>query len=169
MKLVNAHFNPKQSEIDKLSLRDLILLQYEEGDFVLYQDIVCEIEKIFDDGFIKLKYVKNKLKLKEMQPIPIDGVHDKQIYYDPIVAATTIREGDPIPIRQTDYSYYMEHFKNEIWSEDKQTTWEKVNACHFRYVHEIQHWLRSETSQDGMRIHWDEEIKLILKESKNPQ
>ena len=169
LKLVNAHFNPKQSEIDKLSLRDLILLQYEEGDFVLYQDIVCEIEKIFDDGFIKLKYVKNKLKLKEMQPIPIDGVHDKQIYYDPIVAATTIREGDPIPIRQTDYSYYMEHFKNEIWSEDKQTTWEKVNACHFRYVHEIQHWLRSETSQDGMRIHWDEEIKLILKESKNPQ
>lgn len=161
LKLVG--FNSEKSEIDKLSLRDTILLQYEEGDFILYQDIICEIEKIFDDGFIKLKYVDNKLSLKDIHPVPADGMHDKQIYYDPFIAATTIREGEPIPIHQKDYSYYMEHFKKEEWADEKQTTWDKVNECHFRYVHEIQHWLRSETSQDGLRIHWDEEMKLILK------
>ncbi len=160
LKLVG--FNSEKSEIDKLSLRDTILLQYEEGDFILYQDIICEIEKIFDDGFIKLKYVDNKLSLKDIHPVPADGMHDKQIYYDPFIAATTIREGEPIPIHQKDYSYYMEHFKKEEWADEKQTTWDKVNECHFRYVHEIQHWLRSETSQDGLRIHSDEEMKLIL-------
>ena len=163
LKLVG--FDSEKSEIDKLSLRDTILLQYEEGDFILYHDIICEIEKIFDDGFIKLKYVDNKLNIKDIHPVPADGMHDKQIYYDPIVAATTIREGDPIPVHQKDYSYYMEHFKKEEWADEKQTTWDKVDACHFRYVHEIQHWLRAETSQDGLRIHWDEEMKLILKES----
>lgn len=161
LKLVG--FDSVKSEIDKLSLRDTILLQYEEGDFILYQDIICEIEKIFDDGFIKLKYIDDKLKLKDIKPIPVDGTHDKQIYYDPFVAATTIREGEPIPIHQKDYSYYMEHFKKEEWADEKQTTWDKVNECHFRYVHEIQHWLRLETSQDGLRIRWDEEMKSILK------
>jgi hypothetical protein len=56
----------------------------------------------------------------------------------------------------------MEHFKKEEWEDEKQSTWDKVDACHFRYVHEIQHWLRAETSQDGLRIHSDEEMKLIL-------
>lgn len=161
LKLVGFH--QEQSEIDKLSLRDTILLQYEEGDFVLYQDVLCEIEKIFDDGSIKLKYIDNKLKLKDIKPIPVDGIHDRKIYYAPIVAATTIRDGDSIPIYPRDYLYYMEHFKKEEWSDEKQTIWDKVNVCHFRYVHEIQHWLRAETNQNSLRIHEDEEIKLILK------
>lgn len=159
LKLVG--FDCERSDIDKLSIRDTILLQYEEGDFVLYQNIICEVEKIYNDGSISLKYIKEKITLNDIQPIPVDGVHDRPIYYDPIVAASTIIEGHPIPVHKKDDSYYMDRFKKEEWSDEKQTTWDKVNECHFRYVHEIQHWLRAETSQDGLKIQFDEELKAM--------
>ena len=162
-------FQQEKSELDKLSIRDTILLQYEEGDFVSYQNVICEIEKIYNDGSIKLKYIKEKLAIKDIQPIQVDGVHDRPIYYDPILAASTIIEGHPIPVHKKDDSYYMDHFKKVEWSDEKQTTWDKVNTCHFRYVHEIQHWLRAETNQDSLRIHWDEEMKLIMKTKINEE
>ena len=51
-------------------------------------------------------------KLKDIQPVPINGTDDKNIYYDPVVMDTFVQNTwDEVPAQHTDYSYSMEHFK----------------------------------------------------------
>lgn len=149
------------SELCAINKGCAVNLRYEVNDIVIYSNIVSKIEYIFDDGMIKLYHYGEKVSVNQITPIPIDGIHDRNIYYAPVVAASTIFDGHPLPLVETDYSYYMDTFQKEVWQEDGQTTWEKVNACHFRYVHELQHWLRAETSQDGLEIKTEEELKLL--------
>lgn len=149
------------SELCAINKGCAVNLQYEVNDIVIYSNIVSKIEYIFDDGMIKLYHYGEKVSVNQITPIPIDGIHDRNIYYAPVVAASTIFDGHPLPLVETDYSYYMDTFLKEVWQEDGQTTWEKVNACHFRSVHELQHWLRAETSQDGLEIKTEEALKLL--------
>lgn len=94
--------------------------------------------------------VEEELPLSELQPVEANSVEDRWIYYDPIVAASIVFPGEPIPVHHIDYSYYMDTFERNY--EGKKTFKELVKKEHLVYVHEIQHYLRKKFHNDFLRI-----------------
>lgn len=139
---------------------------FEVGDFVMYKEFdrmkgkigdyhSYNVFKILDieDGKYKLGNIDGKVDLKEIEAIPIDGVHDRSIYYDPIVAASIIPPGRSVPVHRTDYSYYMDKFENCL-DVDKRTYAEVVKERGYHFVHEVQHWLNDEFDRDSLKSKW---------------
>lgn len=139
---------------------------FEVGDFVMYKEFDKVKQKIGDyhshnvfkildieDGKYKLGNIEGKVDVKEIEAIPIDGVHDRSIYYDPIVAASIIPPGGSVPVHRTDYSYYMDKFENCL-DVDKHTYAEVVKERGYHFVHEVQHWLNDEFDRDGLKSRW---------------
>ena len=139
---------------------------FELGDFVMYKGYDQIKDKIgdyhsnnvfkildFQDGKYKLGNIEGKVGEDDIEAIPIDGVHDRSIYYDPIVAASNIPPGGKIPVHRTDYSYYMDKFEN-CYDVDKRTYAEVVRERGYQFVHEVQHWLNDEFDRDGLKIRW---------------
>lgn len=99
---------------------------------------------------VTLSDIKGKIPLNAIEPIPIDGVADSCIYYDPIIAADIVADGMPIPTHNKDLSYYIDGF-DRMHIEDttlKTLFLEKG----FQYVHQVQHWLKEEHDCDGLKI-----------------
>ena len=136
---------------------------YRKGDFLrLKQPIkfqnkritkndlnIFEVIEVVDED-IRFRHIETLVPISEVEPIPIDGISDKEIYYDPIIAASVILPGDPIPIRKRDYTYYFDKFAN--CTSDDYTFQELVTERRFRFVHEIQHFLKDEFNDDGLKI-----------------
>lgn len=137
---------------------------FEVGDFVMIKDVsklkveatgytrnnVHKIKKI-EKGKYKLGDIDEIVVYDEIEAIPIDGVHDRPIYYDPIVCASVIAPGESAPIRKTDYSYYMEKFDNCL-DTDKRTFSDVIKEQGYQFVHEVQHWLREECGSDELKV-----------------
>lgn len=155
---LNISDSSKESEIKKLNKGYLIRLQFEESDFIrikeeqreqytnncVFKDIVFEIEKINDNDTVKLKFTDQDVPYEFIEPVPIDGVADKQIYYNPIYAGSINKPGDPKPTHYCqEKRYYLESFKlkNESF-EDESTLYQKFEKAKLQYVHEVQHWLK---------------------------
>lgn len=153
IKLNIVDYAKEKSEFNKMSKADTVNLQYQEGDFVTYHDQVHEILSISKGGEITLSYKGETVYLNEIAPVKIDGIHDANIYYDPIVAAFTVAPDEPIPSVTVNEQYYMESFKNDLLEEGG-TLFEKVANCHFSYVHELQHWLLETQGQSGLKLKW---------------
>jgi hypothetical protein len=149
---------PTNDEIKQLNQGDMIRLQFEEGDFIrikeeqrekytnnsIYNDKVFEIEKIKDNGTVKLRFIDQDMPYEFIEPVPIDGIADKQIYYNPIYAGSINKSGDPKPTHYCqEKRYYLESFKlkNESF-EDESTLYQKFEKAKLQYVHEVQHWLK---------------------------
>ena len=147
--------------------------EYREGDYVrilsrdygkyakdlYYKDNVFEIEKIegkqvlCDDNAvtIKLKDIEGKIPIGSIEAIPLDGKHDQNIYYDPIIAASTGLPGEPIPVYNRDYTYFMEQFKNSFYK--GKSYHELITEKECRFVHDVQHYLMDEFGDDELKIH----------------
>ncbi len=113
---------------------------------------VFKISKIEDDR-VKLEYVDETVPLLEIEAVPINGVDDKSVYYDPIIAASIIAPGQPIPVHKRDYSYFIESFKRI--TEDGKTFYEimiEEQGC--KFVHEVQHFLRNRYHRDELKINY---------------
>ena len=80
----------------------------------------------------------------------MNGIDDRWIYYDPVVAASIVFSGDPIPVHNTDYSYYMDALGRSY--DSKKSFKELVEKEHLYCVHEIQHYLRKKYGSDNLRI-----------------
>lgn len=102
---------------------------------------------------VKLEDVEQELSLSELIPVVTDGVEDRWIYYDPIIAASIVFPGEPIPVHHTDYSYYMDAFERNY--EGNRTLKELVRKEHLVYVHEIQHYFRKKFHNDWLKINDD--------------
>ncbi|MEL7585313.1 MAG: hypothetical protein AAGU19_01280 [Prolixibacteraceae bacterium] len=138
--------------------------KFEEGDFIrlknmdkyqvgrfLNMDVnIFEITSIKDES-VEVKQVIGKIPVSEIEPIPINGKDDLQIYYDPIIMASIIGPYDPVPVHKKDYSYYYESFKRNFY-EDKDFQ-ELIKEKGLRYVHEVQHFLFDQFQDDGLKIH----------------
>ena len=98
---------------------------------------IFEIEEIEGDE-CTLKLYKSKVNLSDLEPIEINGVDDKDIYYDPIIAGSFIRPGDEPPTHHLDKSYYLDHFERCFY---KENSFKKLVAeKNLKYVHELQHF-----------------------------
>ena len=136
----------------------------EEGDFVMFkpgsnraQDVeLKEMKNAFTfqartkDGYCMLNEYFAEVPINQLQYIPIDSISDSMIYYDPTVAASVVKPGQPIPIHQTDYSYYMDSFAN-LKMGDK-TYKQIVKEKDYQFVHEVQHWLKENEGASYLKI-----------------
>lgn len=138
-----------------------------EGDFVRLHDNVYHqkinslifkvnafvVESIGQNpnGTIKLKGIENELSVGDIEAIPIDGIHDLCIYYDPFVAAPYVGADGKVPVINTDFSYFIDHFK-KVQVDSKGTLYEEMKKTNVQFVHEVQHWLSSELNDNGLKI-----------------
>lgn len=100
---------------------------------------------------IKLKDIEELVPYRSIEAIPLDGKHDQNIYYDPIIAASTVLPEEPIPVHNRDYSYFMDQFKNSFYEGKNYHELIKEQKC--RYVHDVQHYLMDEFGEDDLKIH----------------
>lgn len=138
-----------------------------EGDFVRLHDNVYH-QKIDTLNFkvnafvvesigqnpndtITLKGIENELSVGDVEAIPIDGIHDLCIYYDPFIAASYVGADGHVPTYNTDYSYFIDHFKN-VQVGGKGTLYDEMKKTNVQFVHEVQHWLSSELNDNGLKI-----------------
>lgn len=138
-----------------------------EGDFVRLHDNVYH-QKIDTLNFkvnafvvesigqnpndtITLKGIENELSVGDVEAIPIDGIHDLCIYYDPFIAASYVGADGHVPAYNTDYSYFIDHFKN-VQVGGKGTLYDEMKKTNVQFVHEVQHWLSSELNDNGLKI-----------------
>lgn len=81
--------------------------------------------------------------------VKMDGTEDKYIYYDPVIMASFVWSGDPVPIHHKDYTYYLD--ANVTFPHDK-TMRDFVKENGFTFVHELQHFLREQYQTDDLKI-----------------
>jgi hypothetical protein len=136
---------------------------FRKGDFIRLKDLdkwqvnrisgktinIFEINNIKPE-YIEVKNCKEKIPISEVEPIPINGIADFRIYYDPIIAASCIKDGEPIPIRQVDRSYYLEAFKKHTYKGKNFN--DLVKEQNLEYVNDVQNFLRREFKKSELRI-----------------
>jgi hypothetical protein len=137
--------------------------KYRIGDFIRLKDVskyeinrikggevnVFEISGI-DTIFVELKECDSLVPVEEIQPIKINGVDDKDIYYDPVISASYVMPGEPTPTRYTNYSYYFDTFLYSFMDGVNFQGIIRKRGC--RYVHEVQEFLREIHQPTALKI-----------------
>lgn len=140
----------------KFERKDIVRLnepKFEELRGVLwFKDNAFEITKVEDSGMVSLFELDTLIHVEELRPMPIGRKYAGNIYYDPIIAASVVGVDDEIPVHRTDYSYFMDAFVR-VTEEDETTLLTLVEEQKFKYVHEVQHWLRERYGSDDLKIH----------------
>ena len=140
---------------EKFRRGDIVKLKHPEkyrkaDDIYGYQINLYKIASINKDD-VKLDSVSAGVPIEELLPVAVDGVEDRWIYYDPVVAASSLFDGDDIEGKCREYTYYMNIFEQEYIN--RKSYKEIVIKKHLLYVHEIQHWLRREVHPiDGLKV-----------------
>jgi len=109
---------------------------------------VYKIKSMGKDS-VNLENVGIKVPMGEIKPIGIDGIEDRWIYFDPYIAASISFDGS-VKTCNVNYTYYIERFDN-CFIKDKSYR-QIVEKKKLRYVHEVQHWLKDATGQDGLKV-----------------
>lgn len=128
--------------IKNVKLKDRVMARY--TNTYVYKILSMEQDKL------ELDDIDGDVVLEDVEAIPLDGVHDADIYYDPIVAASIIGPGQAPPIRRTDYTYFMQKFEDCTY--DGKSFADYIREKNLHFVHEVQHWLREEFHSDDLKI-----------------
>lgn len=138
---------------------------FEKNDFVrlteeaynTYAKNTIWAENIFtilskDGDKFRLSEIDGEIPQSAIEPIPIDGVSDACIYYDPLLAANFVMPGKATPTHNKDTSYYIDGF-SKMHIEDH-TLKDEFDAQGFKYVHEVQQWLRPEHTLESLKVNY---------------
>lgn len=123
----------------------------ERPDDMIYKENIFTIGNISESGQIVTRESNLSLSYSDIEAILIDGKEDGVVYYDPTVMADIVAPDQPAPVHETDYSYYLEHFKR-CYDSNKVSFYEIVEKKGFQFVHEVQHWLKDEMQGDGLKV-----------------
>lgn len=141
------------------------MVEYQHNDIVkLKENKFAELKgKLWfkDNAFVISEVMSNDVSLKELDepvaasdlsPMPIGKNTAGNIYYDPIIAASIVRPGDDIPVYNRDYTYFWDAFER-VREQDGTTLRTQAEKLSFKYVHEVQHWLRERFGSDDLKVH----------------
>lgn len=81
--------------------------------------------------------------------VKINSTEDKSIYYDPVIMASIVLPGDPVPVHRKDYTYYLDA---KVTFPQNKTMKDFVRENGFTFVHELQHYLRENFQSDNLKI-----------------
>ena len=121
-------------------------------DQLWFSDNAFVIAEVGMDGTVSLNELDEPISISEIMPLSISKKHAGNVYYDPIIAASIIGPDDEIPVHSTDYSYFMDAL-GRVTEEDGTTLRALVEEQKFKYVHEVQHWLRGRYETDDLKVH----------------
>lgn len=124
----------------------------EQKENLWFKDNAFMISEVEDNGMISLKELDEPVPDRDLRPMPIGKNQAGNIYYDPIIAASIVRPGDEIPVYSRDYTYFLDAF-NRVIESDGTTLRTQADKKSFKYVHEVQHWLRERHGSDDLKIH----------------
>lgn len=125
----------QSNDIVRLSKKEFEILS-KELFFPQNLFVVKEINIVEDS--ILLNNINQKFSFEDIRPVRIDGEEDRDIYYEPIVAASLINVGEAIPVVHRDtYEYYMDALKRS-YNEHHESYYDEIRNIGARYVHEIQ-------------------------------
>lgn len=140
----------KKGEVERL---DFVRIRAEYYDVykikTFFAENVFMIEQFIGND-VRLDGFDELIPISELEYIPIDGESDRCIYYDPVVAASIVLPGQPIPVHHTDYSYYMEALERTT---DEKGIKYSSKVSKFEYVHQVQHFLRKRSRNEDLKIH----------------
>lgn len=138
---------------------------FEKNDFVrltekafnTYAKNTIWAENIFtilskDGDHFRLSDIDETIPQSAIEPIPIDGISDACIYYDPLLAANFVISGENIPTHHKDTSYYIDGF-SKMHIEDH-TLKDEFDMLGFKYVHEVQQWLRPSHTLESLKVNY---------------
>lgn len=123
---------------------DIVRLKEEYFDRIksklFFPQNIFFINKYFENGnFVLLRNIEEQIPSEEICPVRMDGVEDRNIYYDPNIAADFVRPGEPLKSHHVDKDeYYLHQLKNSFDPNDK-SYYDIVMEGHYNYVHELQH------------------------------
>lgn len=152
-------------EEEFLKIKDRIN-PFEKGDLVklsetaftkvepqlIYSNNVFKIIEISIDGSVKLSDIQQPVSISDIEAIKIDGKQDRNIYYDPIIAAPIVSYDAPAPMMHNHRGeYYMDGLKNTTYN--NKNLKQLVLEADCRYVHEVQHFLRAQFKTDDLKIY----------------
>ena len=133
---IDAAVQPKNLEKgDLIRLKNNWLTIIKNKEVVNKKINVFRIEKFLSNNMVKLYGIMEELPVIAMEAIPIDGKSDRYIYYGSTLFSLN------------NHSYYMDHFKNSAYNIN-QSIYDAMKVYDFEFVHEVQHWLRSENRGD---------------------
>ncbi len=133
----------------KNELYNKYLVEY--PDKLIYQENIFRVSNISDSGQIMTAESSIPLSFDDIEAVLIDGLEDRVVYYDPVIMASYVAPGQPVPVHHQDKSYYMEHFKR-CFDINKKAFTDCVAERGFQFVHEVQHWLRDEMQDEGLKL-----------------
>lgn len=139
----------KQGDIVKLSQRCFDNL----SNGLFFPQNLFEIKSInYNEAIVFLESISQSISIEDILPVTIDGEEDRDIYYDPIVAAGFVSEDGPIPTIYRDSSeYYMDSLKKS-YDENGVTYYDAIQKMGIHYVHEIQNQIPH--LQNDLKIHY---------------
>lgn len=136
-----------------IEISDLVKLKEEHYNTyakdVIWNENVFRILSLSNDS-VTLSDINGEVPLFAIEPIPINGKDDSCIYYDPMIAADIIEEGTHIKCRNRNTSYYVDGFATMHIGD--RTLQDEFREKEFEFVHEIQHWLRENSSWEELKI-----------------
>ena len=119
-------------------------------DIYCYQINLYKIASI-NGNDVRIQNISNVVPLSELQPVAMDGIEDRWIYYDPQMAATFLFDDEKYEGNSRDYTYYMNALGRMV--DGGRTYKEMIGKKRLMYVHEVQHWLRKKDKrEDGLYI-----------------
>lgn len=142
-----------------------MVFNFEKGDIVKFideanarPDYFHHVENIYQitsiDGskvILSHPYTEDIVTdISAITAVRMDGKEDRFIYYDPVIMASTVLSGQPIPIHHRKYTYYLDD--NVLFPHNK-TMRDFINENGFSYVNELQHYLREHYQTDDLKIH----------------
>lgn len=134
---------------DYVKFTDAVYESYTKS--VYYSDNIFKITQLKADDTLKLVDIDDDVPIKDIEAIPVDGVHDRNIYYDPVIAASYVAPGQPVPVHHSQrHVYYLDGLDNTRYN--NKTLRQIVVEHNCQFVHEVQHCLRDEINNDDLKL-----------------
>lgn len=125
---------------------------YQNGDIVRLsrqcverlQKVLLESQNLFvvetDDGKnVKLRGIDGDVSFEDVLPVEINGEEDRDLYYDPVIAADVVGMDGKIKSHHIDKEeYYLDSLKSS-YAPYGESYFNKIKDAKIKYVHELQH------------------------------
>lgn len=120
---------------------------------LFYKENLFYIDDKSEDGkFVRLRNVRGSVPSSKVFPVRIDGVEDRCVFYNPVIAASIVPDGKALPSYCVDEEEYYIETLEKCYDSDGRMYYDILQSKQLSYVHEIQHELPE--IGDDLKIHY---------------